>query len=84
MNGTCLHGAVVAVLFEHVDLRWLQKSHDHLFFLPTDLCDVYTWGDNINLTLGHGKEQRRGHPEVIDEFRKKAIQVKEVRSSRSI
>ena len=40
--------------------------------------EVYTWGDNINLTLGHGKEQRRGHPEVVDEFRRNGVSVKEV------
>jgi len=33
--------------------------------------NVYTWGDNSNYTLGHGKESRTLHPEVVDMFRKK-------------
>lgn len=56
----------------------MKDRPPYVSYDKADFCDVYTWGDNINLTLGHGKEQRRGHPEVIDEFRKKAIQVKEV------
>ncbi|XP_056015291.1 inhibitor of Bruton tyrosine kinase-like isoform X2 [Ostrea edulis] len=50
----------------------------HISYDKADLSDVYTWGDNTNLTLGHGKEQRRGHPEVVEEFKKNGIGVKEV------
>ncbi|XP_061171196.1 inhibitor of Bruton tyrosine kinase-like isoform X2 [Saccostrea echinata] len=55
----------------------MKDRPPHISYDKGDLSDVYTWGDNTNLTLGHGKEQRRGHPEVIEEFRRNGVSVKE-------
>ena len=45
-----------------------------------DRHEVYTWGDNSNFTLGHTSEHRRSAPEVVDEFRKLSVNLKQVNS----
>lgn len=47
-------------------------------WIVTGLQDVYTWGDNSNFTLGHGNEQRKKYPEMIESFRKKGVSIKQV------
>lgn len=43
-----------------------------------DRHEVYTWGDNSNFTLGHTSEHRRSGPEVVDEFRKLGVNLKQI------
>lgn len=45
----------------------------------SDPCEVFSWGDNSNFTLGHANEHRCQGPEQIDVFRKQNITLKEVR-----
>ena len=47
-----------------------------------DRHEVYTWGDNSNFTLGHTSEHRRAGPEVVDEFRKLGVNLKQVCNKR--
>ncbi|XP_063168747.1 inhibitor of Bruton tyrosine kinase [Candoia aspera] len=47
-------------------------------FKNTDPTDVYTWGNNINFTLGHGGQQSRHHPELVDLFPRNGIYIKQV------
>ncbi|XP_013923032.1 PREDICTED: inhibitor of Bruton tyrosine kinase isoform X3 [Thamnophis sirtalis] len=47
-------------------------------FKITDPTDVYTWGNNINFTLGHGGQQSRHHPELVDLFPRNGIYIKQV------
>ena len=56
-----------------------MKFHMFVVYSQTDRHEVYMWGDNANFTLGQVKEHRLQTPEVIDEFRKKCIQLKQVR-----
>ena len=49
-----------------------------LFLQTTDPNEVYSWGDNSNLTLGHASEQRRVVPEAVDTFRRLGVSVKQV------
>ncbi|XP_077869618.1 inhibitor of Bruton tyrosine kinase-like [Saccoglossus kowalevskii] len=47
-------------------------------FQPTGPTDVYTWGTNANFTLGHSNQQSRKHPDLVEEFAKKSISIKQV------
>ncbi|XP_028903554.1 inhibitor of Bruton tyrosine kinase [Ornithorhynchus anatinus] len=40
----------------------------HVVFKNSDPTDVYTWGNNVNFTLGHGSQQSKHHPELVDLF----------------
>ncbi|KAH3735613.1 hypothetical protein DPMN_042148 [Dreissena polymorpha] len=44
----------------------------------SDRHEVFTWGDNSNFTLGHGSEQRRQTPEVVDIFRKQQKGIRQI------
>ncbi|NXX74020.1 IBTK kinase, partial [Urocolius indicus] len=50
----------------------------HVVFKKTDPTEVYTWGNNINFTLGHGGQQGKHHPELVDLFPRKGIYIKQV------
>ncbi|XP_032999189.1 inhibitor of Bruton tyrosine kinase isoform X3 [Lacerta agilis] len=50
----------------------------HVIFKNTDPTDVYTWGNNINFTLGHGGQQSKHHPELVDLFPRNGVYVKQV------
>ncbi|PIK52930.1 putative inhibitor of Bruton tyrosine kinase [Apostichopus japonicus] len=41
-------------------------------------CDVYTWGSNSNFTLGHSNQQSRLSPDVVDEFLRVKVHIKQV------
>lgn len=47
-------------------------------FFITDPTEVYTWGNNINFTLGHGGQQGRHHPELVDLFPRNGVYIKQV------
>ncbi|XP_051853281.1 inhibitor of Bruton tyrosine kinase isoform X2 [Antechinus flavipes] len=50
----------------------------HVVFKNTDPTDVYTWGNNINFTLGHGSQNSKHHPELVDLFSRTGIYIKQV------
>ncbi|NXW02092.1 IBTK kinase, partial [Fregetta grallaria] len=50
----------------------------HVVFKKTDPTEVYTWGNNINFTLGHGGQQGKHHPELVDLFPRTGVYIKQV------
>uniref|UniRef100_A0A8C8SLC5 Inhibitor of Bruton tyrosine kinase n=1 Tax=Pelusios castaneus TaxID=367368 RepID=A0A8C8SLC5_9SAUR len=50
----------------------------YVVFKKTDPTDVYTWGNNINFTLGHGGQQGKHHPELVDLFPRNGVYIKQV------
>lgn len=50
----------------------------HVVFKNTDPTEVYTWGDNTNFTLGHGSQNSKHHPELLDLFSRSRVYVKQV------
>ncbi|XP_068004756.1 inhibitor of Bruton tyrosine kinase isoform X2 [Melanerpes formicivorus] len=50
----------------------------HVVFKKTDPTEVYTWGSNINFTLGHGGQQDKHHPELVDLFPRNGVYIKQV------
>lgn len=46
--------------------------------LISDPTEVYTWGNNTNFSLGHGNQESRHHPEIVDLFSRSGIYVKQV------
>ncbi|KAM4865640.1 inhibitor of Bruton tyrosine kinase isoform 1-T2 [Thomomys bottae] len=50
----------------------------HVVFKNTDPTDVYTWGDNTNFTLGHGSQNSKYHPELVDFFSRTGVPIKQV------
>lgn len=48
------------------------------FFLITDPTEVYTWGNNTNFSLGHGNQESRQHPELVDVFARTGVYIKQV------
>ncbi|XP_016098244.1 inhibitor of Bruton tyrosine kinase-like [Sinocyclocheilus grahami] len=50
----------------------------HIVFRNTDPTEVYTWGSNTNFSLGHGNQESRHHPEIVDLFLRFRIYVKQV------
>lgn len=51
---------------------------DCVFFLITDPTEVYTWGNNTNFSLGHGNQESRQHPELVDVFARTGVYIKQV------
>uniref|UniRef100_A0AAR2LP32 BTB domain-containing protein n=1 Tax=Pygocentrus nattereri TaxID=42514 RepID=A0AAR2LP32_PYGNA len=50
----------------------------HVVFRSSDPTEVYTWGNNANFTLGHGNQQSRHHPEIVDLFPRTGVYIKQV------
>lgn len=50
----------------------------HITFKSSDLTELYTWGNNINFTLGHGGHQSKHHPELVDLFPRTGVYIKQV------
>lgn len=47
-------------------------------FFITDPTEVYTWGNNTNFSLGHGNQESRQHPELVDVFARTGVYIKQV------
>lgn len=47
-------------------------------FSLTDPTEVYTWGNNTNFSLGHGNQESRQHPELVDVFARTGVYIKQV------
>ncbi|XP_061107075.1 inhibitor of Bruton tyrosine kinase [Conger conger] len=50
----------------------------HVVFRNSDPTEVYTWGNNTNFSLGHGNQESRHHPELVDVFARTGVYVKQV------
>lgn len=55
-----------------------------LCFYPPDPTEVYTWGNNTNFSLGHGNQESRHYPEIVDLFARTRVYVKQVISEQCI
>ena len=47
-------------------------------FASPDPTEVYTWGNNTNFSLGHGNQESRQHPEIVDVFARSGVYIKQV------
>ncbi|XP_023596163.1 inhibitor of Bruton tyrosine kinase isoform X3 [Trichechus manatus latirostris] len=56
----------------------MKDRPTHVVFKNTDPTDVYTWGDNTNFTLGHGSQNSKHHPELVDLFSRSGVYIKQV------
>ncbi|XP_020383794.2 inhibitor of Bruton tyrosine kinase isoform X3 [Rhincodon typus] len=56
----------------------MKDRPSHVVYRKTDPTEVYTWGNNTNFTLGHGSQQSKHHPELVDYFSRSGIYIKEV------
>lgn len=56
----------------------MKDRPSHVVFRNTDPTEVYTWGNNTNFTLGHGNQQSKHHPELVDLFPRTGIYIKQV------
>uniref|UniRef100_A0A087WNN3 Inhibitor of Bruton agammaglobulinemia tyrosine kinase n=1 Tax=Mus musculus TaxID=10090 RepID=A0A087WNN3_MOUSE len=56
----------------------MKDRPTHVVFKDTDPTEVYTWGDNTNFTLGHGSQNSKHHPELLDLFSRSGVYVKQV------
>ncbi|XP_005377739.1 PREDICTED: inhibitor of Bruton tyrosine kinase isoform X3 [Chinchilla lanigera] len=56
----------------------MKDRPTHVVFKSTDPTDVYTWGDNTNFTLGHGSQNSKHHPELVDLFSRSGVYIKQV------
>lgn len=50
----------------------------HVVFQSSDPTEVYTWGNNSNFSLGHGNQESRQHPEIVDLFARTGVYIKQV------
>ncbi|KAJ8354071.1 hypothetical protein SKAU_G00216380 [Synaphobranchus kaupii] len=50
----------------------------HVVFRNSDPTEVYTWGNNTNFSLGHGNQESRHHPEIVDLFARTGVYIKQV------
>nr|XP_004660449.2 inhibitor of Bruton tyrosine kinase isoform X1 [Jaculus jaculus] len=56
----------------------MKDRPTHVVFKNTDPTEVYTWGDNTNFTLGHGSQNSKHHPELVDLFSRGGVYIKQV------
>ncbi|KAB5586398.1 hypothetical protein PHYPO_G00001130 [Pangasianodon hypophthalmus] len=50
----------------------------HVVFQSSDPTEVYTWGNNTNFSLGHGNQESRHNPEIVDLFARTGVYIKQV------
>ncbi|XP_073482960.1 inhibitor of Bruton tyrosine kinase [Aquarana catesbeiana] len=63
--------------FSALDLV-MKDRPSFVIFQNSDPTEVYTWGNNINFTLGHGSQQSKHHPEQVDMFPRSGIYIKQM------
>ncbi|XP_071998162.1 inhibitor of Bruton tyrosine kinase isoform X2 [Engystomops pustulosus] len=56
----------------------MKDRPSHIIFQVNDPTELYTWGNNINFTLGHGSQQSKRHPELVDMFPRCGIYIKQM------
>lgn len=63
--------------FSVLDLT-MKDRPTHVVFKHSDPTEVYTWGNNTNFSLGHGNQESRQHPELVDVFARTGVYIKQV------
>ncbi|KAF7653650.1 hypothetical protein LDENG_00080370 [Lucifuga dentata] len=75
------HGGLLSTLDKEglsvLDLT-MKDRPAHVVFKNTDPTEVYTWGNNTNFSLGHGNQESRHHPELVDVFARTGVYIKQV------
>uniref|UniRef100_A0AAQ5YCA8 BTB domain-containing protein n=1 Tax=Amphiprion ocellaris TaxID=80972 RepID=A0AAQ5YCA8_AMPOC len=75
------HGALLSTQDKEglsvLDLT-MKDRPAHVAFKNTDPTEVYTWGNNTNFSLGHGNQESRQHPELVDVFARTGVYIKQV------
>ncbi|XP_072317757.1 inhibitor of Bruton tyrosine kinase isoform X2 [Eucyclogobius newberryi] len=75
------HGALLSTQdkegFSALDLT-MKDRPSHVVFKNSDPTEVYTWGYNTNFSLGHGNQESRQHPELVDVFARTGVYIKQV------
>lgn len=75
------HGALLSTQdkegFTVLDLT-MKDRPAHVVFKNSDPMEVYTWGNNTNFSLGHGNQESRQHPELVDVFARTGVYIKQV------
>ncbi|XP_024123163.1 inhibitor of Bruton tyrosine kinase isoform X2 [Oryzias melastigma] len=75
------HGGLISTQdkegFSVLDLT-MKDRPAHVVFRDTDPTEVYTWGNNTNFSLGHGNQESRQHPELVDVFARSGVYIKQV------
>ncbi|KAM4580467.1 inhibitor of Bruton tyrosine kinase [Odontesthes bonariensis] len=56
----------------------MKDRPTHVVFKNSDPTEVYTWGNNTNFSLGHGNQESRHHPEIVDMFARTGVYIKQV------
>uniref|UniRef100_A0A3Q2QHR3 Inhibitor of Bruton tyrosine kinase n=1 Tax=Fundulus heteroclitus TaxID=8078 RepID=A0A3Q2QHR3_FUNHE len=56
----------------------MKDRPSHVVFKNTDPTEVYMWGNNTNFSLGHGNQESRQHPELVDVFARTGVYIKQV------
>uniref|UniRef100_A0AAY4AAU6 Inhibitor of Bruton agammaglobulinemia tyrosine kinase n=1 Tax=Denticeps clupeoides TaxID=299321 RepID=A0AAY4AAU6_9TELE len=75
------HGGVLSIQDKEglsvLDLT-MKDRPAHVVFRNTDPTEAYTWGNNANFSLGHGNQETRHHPELVDIFSRSGVYIKQV------
>ncbi|KAK7886467.1 hypothetical protein WMY93_026088 [Mugilogobius chulae] len=75
------HGALLSTQdkegFSVLDLT-MKDRPAHVVYEKSDPTEVYTWGYNTNFSLGHGNQESRQHPEIVDVFARTGVYIKQV------
>lgn len=66
------------VVYSNLQLKAVMCLWLSVFPLITDPTEVYTWGNNTNFSLGHGNQESRQHPELVDVFARTGVYIKQV------
>lgn len=66
------------VVYSNLQLKAMMCLWLSVFLLITDPTEVYTWGNNTNFSLGHGNQESRQHPELVDVFARTGVYIKQV------
>ncbi|KAM4633285.1 inhibitor of Bruton tyrosine kinase isoform 2-T2 [Polymixia lowei] len=56
----------------------MKDRPTHVVFKNADPTEVYTWGNNTNFSLGHGNQESRQYPELVDVFARTGVYIKQV------
>ncbi|XP_038047379.1 inhibitor of Bruton tyrosine kinase-like [Patiria miniata] len=93
LHRSIFHAQVIAAVYlinhgaslekhDNEDLTPLEIAmKDHPRYADYDLrgpTQVYSWGSNANFTLGHGGGKSRSQPDIVDQFGKDGLSIKQV------
>ncbi|XP_013776392.1 inhibitor of Bruton tyrosine kinase-like [Limulus polyphemus] len=62
-----------------IPLELIMKDRlPYVEYTPSDLSEIYVWGSNTNFNLGMGNGQSRTYPEILENFRRDSVYIKQV------